>query len=289
MNDPLPVLRDGVNPGWEFPIVDPRAATAGDSMAVEGFEFADAGVPGAQQASGREDMKARLPMPVRWLYVLRDGSLATPSSAADGKVTFSGDIRPTRDNPVVGRVAFWADDDSTKVNINTATEGTGWSVPRANTQTERDAAAKMPVRNEFSRYPGHPAMTSLSPVFQAFGPDFIVTPWMTGATRAERLKAYHSLSPRIAWGGTQGGTAAGRPSGASSATKLIMQCVASRSRPLLRSRAITSTAKCMLLLPVRINLQRTTTMSPISIGLTNWIPPTATVTQYWPLQPTAAA
>ena len=38
-----------------------------------------------------------------------------------------------------------------------------------------------------------------------------------------------------------------------------------------------------------MSLQRTVTRSPMRIGSTNWMPPTETVTQYWPLQPTAAA
>lgn len=206
LNEPAPVLRNGTTPGWEFPIVDPRATTAGDSVAVDGFRYEDGAVPGAVAATSREDLKSRLPMPVRWLYVLRDGTLAVPASVSKGVVTFTSAARPSKDNPIMGRIAFWTDDESTKVNVNTASEGTAWSVPRANTAAERDSASRMPVRNEYSRYPGHPAMTSLSPVFQAFGMDFVVQPWMTGSTLKQRLQRYHDLSPRVPWGGTEGGT-----------------------------------------------------------------------------------
>ena len=56
-------------------------------------------------------------MPVEWLYVLEDGSYATAASATGDEVSVPA---ATKDNPVVGRIAFWADDESCKVNINTA-------------------------------------------------------------------------------------------------------------------------------------------------------------------------
>lgn len=92
LNEPAPVLSGGsVNlPEYEFPIVDPRAAAADgvEAMAVEGFTFGTklpAGtvaptVAGLVEPTGRSDTRARLPMPVRWIYVLQDGSLTTPTS-----------------------------------------------------------------------------------------------------------------------------------------------------------------------------------------------------------------
>src|SRR5215469_18452707 len=74
-----------------------------------------------------------------------------------------------------------------------------------------------------------------------------------------------SLSSR----GVHGGTGVGLPSGLSSATKTITQLVARRSSLVRKSRASTSTAICMLDLPVWINLARTLTRSPIRIGFTN--------------------
>ena len=92
-----------------YPIIDPLALESG----VEGFAVEDA--PG-------ETEKQPIPMPTRWLYVLEDGSLVVPndSSAGNNEISFSGDSLPTEDNPIVGRIAFWTDDESSKVNINTA-------------------------------------------------------------------------------------------------------------------------------------------------------------------------
>ena len=99
--------------------------------------------------------------------------------------TVSGD---TKANPIVGRIAFWTDDDTCKVNINTASEGTYWDVPRAGTTEEVKLATHQPVQKEFQRYPGHPAMTSLSAVFSTLTYDQI-----------------YSLVPRINGGGSDAG------------------------------------------------------------------------------------
>lgn len=57
------------------------------------------------------------PMVARWIYVRKDGNFdtAVPSS-----------LNP--DNPVIGRFAYWVDDESVKVNLNTA-----WTKDAANT------------------------------------------------------------------------------------------------------------------------------------------------------------
>src|SRR5205823_5587640 len=66
----------------------------------------------------------RLPMPVRWIYVLQDGTLTAPDSTLSTGTTAqwksTGVTTPTKSNPIVGRVGFWADDETCKVNINTA-------------------------------------------------------------------------------------------------------------------------------------------------------------------------
>ena len=104
----------------QYPILDPRAFTEKDEEgkpAVEGFEL----------VSNPEDDSGRLArMPVRWIYVLRDGTLTAPDDAdreGRGAVwrTEGGESKtPTKANPIVGRIAFWADDETSKVNINTA-------------------------------------------------------------------------------------------------------------------------------------------------------------------------
>src|SRR5690606_19158004 len=67
----------------------------------------------------------RVPMPVQWMYILADGKLA---AMTPGTTTIPD---ATTGNPIVGRVAFWTDDETSKVNINTASEGTFWDRPLA--------------------------------------------------------------------------------------------------------------------------------------------------------------
>ena len=108
-------------------------------------------------------------MPVKWLYVLKDGTVGSASLA-------------TATNPIVGRTAFWADDESCKLNVNTASEGTFWDTPMVSVEQESgqitggdpgtlvnspkslSLAGSQPARFEYQRYPGHPATTCLSPV-----------------------------------------------------------------------------------------------------------------------------
>ena len=126
-------------------------------------------------------------------------------TASWGKGRVAAQI-PTKDNPIAGRIAFWTDDETCKVNINTAGgfstkdlnkiktlpaatleasyAGSFWDTPRVNTQFDRQKRVKsntdtdpgglkvgglglcQPPRNEFQRYPGHPSTTSLGIVFQ---------------------------------------------------------------------------------------------------------------------------
>ncbi|MEZ0386835.1 MAG: Verru_Chthon cassette protein A [Verrucomicrobium sp.] len=214
LNEPVPV--PGTTPSYKFPILDPRAAVAGPGgYAVDGFKVFKGGDPSAPSgaasvagtvtATSRTDLAARVPMPVRWLYILKDGTTITPTSADATKATFTTTASasaPTSQNPIVGRVAFWTDDDSNKININTSSEGSGWEIPVSTSQTDKDFASRVPAQNEFSRYPGHPATTSLSTVFQAFGTDFFVD--ATTDPNTAVFARLHKLSPRTPWGGHQG-------------------------------------------------------------------------------------
>lgn len=142
-----------------FPIVDPRAfISQGAPGSVEGFSYDGAAVNGF----GNSEIShlKRLPMPVQWLYVLADGSIGY----LDSNDRFVGRYLPTEENPIVSRLAFWTDDESCKVNVNTASEGVYWDTPRVDTTEDRGFARKPPLTGEYQRYPGHPAMTSLSPV-----------------------------------------------------------------------------------------------------------------------------
>jgi uncharacterized protein (TIGR02600 family) len=136
-------------------------------------------------------------MPTRWLYMLKDGTLA----AATGNSSTATVTGASAANPIVGRVAFWTDDETSKVNINTAGEGTYWDVPRLSFKEDWDFANFQPAQKEFQRYPGHPAMTSLAPVF------FATSNTTTGNITQTQRDALYGVVPRIVGGGSNAGTA----------------------------------------------------------------------------------
>ena len=151
----------------------------------------------AQQISSTNNP---IPMPVQWIYVLQNGAFVVPQAGTSGTLAnFSfapTAMQPTATNPIVGRIAFWTDDETCKLNINTAagdqalqypasyssglTFGSFWDIPRADTGNERGAivtttfqfvpglAMSQPVVNEFQRYPGHPSTVALNTVFPTF-------------------------------------------------------------------------------------------------------------------------
>lgn len=170
----------------EFPILDASALdkNASNQSLIEGFE-----VTNAPNATPRQPV----PMPVRWLYVLEDGQTVAPSNSSGTTAVIPG---ASAANPIIGRIAFWTDDDTCKLNINTAAHGLFWDIPRAFTLDERDRMARFqPALREYQRYPGHPATTSLWPVLgykaaddKAFG-EFV-----------------YSLVPRVQNGGSEAGT-----------------------------------------------------------------------------------
>lgn len=187
-----PVSRTGGN--LTYPIADPSVAGVVPGFSINGI------APGYSPGSDPSPTNNPLPMPVRWLYVLKNGQLTTPSSVdASGNVTFtSSDPQPSATNPVVGRIAFWADDETCKVNINTAGYAkndanywTYWDAPNLPTKDEFEKLNVQPWTNEFLRYPGHPATTGLNLVFE-------------GVSLTSNQIA--SLTPRYNDGGTLGGT-----------------------------------------------------------------------------------
>lgn len=180
-----------------YPIADPAALEK-----VEGFEVTD------------NAFKTDLAMPVRWLYVLQDGSMVAPESQSGSTVSFPAGKGPTKANPVVGRVAFWADDESAKVNVNTAGgdvwespasdyAGSYWSPPYAHSEfDQKKLALSQPYQREYQRYPGHPGTVHLSAIF----PDL-------------SLEQILSLTPRYRFGGSKGGTVDLNTSGSALAPK----------------------------------------------------------------------
>lgn len=147
-----------------FPIADPRQASRDVSASVEGFGYGGAGDPvNGVVAPGDAPDEQRLPMPVRWLYQLEEGTLGVVDE--QGKFTpVVGEGRPGSGNRLRGRLAFWTDDETCKINVNTASEGVYWDTPRCSTREEIALAEKQPAAGEYHRFPGHPAMVSLSSV-----------------------------------------------------------------------------------------------------------------------------
>ncbi len=150
---------------------------------IDGFSIS----PSTPTASGSSANP--VPMPVKWLYVLENGKISAPAPSTSGEVTITG---ASATNQIVGRIAFWTDDESCKVNVNTASEGSYMDMPRFNSAYDVGALAKyQAVQNEFQRYPGHPAMTSLSAIFRSLTATNI-----------------YKLTPRVSAGGSLGGTVA---------------------------------------------------------------------------------
>lgn len=184
-----------------YPILDPRAETDEENQ-IQGFSFDP-----SRMGDKFITPTSPAPMPVRWLYVLANGNIVTGRETNKTTATFEN---ASKDNPVVGRIAFWTDDESSKVNINTAAgdewepsntsygpaAGSYWDVPRTYSLFDRQALANyQPAQGEFQRYPGHPATTYLSAVF----------PSLTSAQIG-------TIVSRVQRGGSLGGTtvAAGR-------------------------------------------------------------------------------
>jgi uncharacterized protein (TIGR02600 family) len=184
-----------------YPIIDGNGLTNGASAFydadgdnapdIEGFTVKNAPKPVSQADPNP------VPMPVKWLYVLKDGTMVTPVFA-DGVARFDGPDAPSAGNPIVGRVAFWTDDETAKVNVNVASEGVHWDTPRSVSEQEDYYKMNQPVGGEYQRYPGHPAMTSLSTIFKK--------PASSELTDAQWAQMIYELVPRVRDGGSQAGT-----------------------------------------------------------------------------------
>ena len=223
LNAPVQVSSSsGATIATNYPILDPTMTnTSGGSPLVEGFQIDTttatlAGYTGTNAAA----------MPVRWLYMLKDGTLTTPSSVSGKVYTFSTNI-PTSSNPIVGRIAFWTDDETCKLNINTASEGSFWGTPSFTTLMDLSMALTPPVTREFNRYPGHPASTCLSPVLWSYlklGDPATFTGFLPGNPSAYSLtnnttgnsltsasatqfytNLFGNITPRYLWGGSASG------------------------------------------------------------------------------------
>lgn len=83
------------------------AANLNKAMISEGNTHLITEQRGVSVDGGEDDVVA---LPLRWLYLRRDGTMVTDEQPDLGVV----------DNPLVGRLAWWTDDESSKINLNTA-------------------------------------------------------------------------------------------------------------------------------------------------------------------------
>jgi len=212
-----PVLRADINnPGAQprvyFPIIDPRAYSTDPNRSVEAFSYSQhvngvsgSALNGVVLPSASDDNEQRLPMPVEWLYMLKDGTLGFVD--AEGAFTAAGGVTATRANPIIARVAYWADDESSKININTAGEGTPWSTPRLYHERDGEWARFQPMGYEYQRYPGHPATVCMSTVLfpnQRMNPLVSDTAAFNKALRFK--EAIYDLMPKLLPGGSRAGS-----------------------------------------------------------------------------------
>lgn len=189
MNAPVDARFSGTPDTW--PILDPSSLAAGAANPPQGF-----GISGAPTGD-YQGVTNSAPMPVQWVYVLQGGQIVAPTGS--GKTAAVAGASSS--NPIVGRIAFWTDDETCKVNINTASEGTYWDIPKANTNQDAKMALCQPAQNEFQAFPGHPATTSLSAVFPGLDP-------RSGTTLDQgRLGQLFGIVPRLQNGGSMGGSA----------------------------------------------------------------------------------
>jgi len=226
MNEPVirPPVTGSTVPTAYFPIIDPRAylplweGRLGDSNPnVEGFYYNSAiGMAGLTAATSVTDANARLPMPVEWLYVLKDGTIGALNTAnqftkPDGNILTDADAAT---NPIVGRFAMWTDDESCKLNINTASEPTYWTTPSLFHDRDLWWAFYQPMTNEYQRYPGHPATVALSTVFfpnqdmDIYGKTKSTDESSPYGKILKKKETIYSLAPKVNTGGSRVGTQA---------------------------------------------------------------------------------
>ena len=118
-------------------------------------------------------------MPVAWLYQLQDGTLGPASNG-------------TAANPIVARIAFWTDDETCKININTAGCGSPWNTPRVNSPDDIAWSTNAARRRGIPRL-SRPSCDDFAGRGVS-GDQFYSPQQLLG------------LTPRYAWGGSQFGT-----------------------------------------------------------------------------------
>ena len=204
-----------------YPIIDPRdPANPTKNISMDGG-FNLSSPPGATTTQPA-------PMPVQWLYTLQNGQIiaADPTSTGSNVTFTKASIQPSKANPIVGRIAFWTDDETCKVNINTAGgDGTNnllsntadntaiktfWDVPRymtsGTTLDEATFGLYQPASHEYQRYPGHPATTSLKSILYGLGFTDLTAATLYGP---QATGTGSGITPRYSNGGSLGATTTG--------------------------------------------------------------------------------
>lgn len=263
-------LRDNDAQAGSFPQLASATAT---TKQIEGAELVkNLADDSSNDPIGKEKKTTYSRMPVRWLYVLKDGTMTSPVRDLRGTVAQWDDSEtdrtgvPTINNPIVGRVAFWTDDETCKVNINTAGgystkntasslknedmyPGSYWDTPRFFTVFDRGVvdtatgnvtpenmslALAQPIRNEYQRYPGHPSTTSLGLVFRNI---------LTSAQ-------IYAITPRL-MSGLFKDTASNPYSGSDGGTRRLVQAkgVGHESLPIKRERLYASVDELIFAAP----------------------------------------
>jgi len=229
------------NPGLVqtfFPILDPRAAmdmdpAGGTPIPVEGFSYETTTALNGNDLSSSPDNAStlgqlppvqkpgtapldnlRLAMPVQWLYVLKDGTVGHLDEDLNFVAPAGAGNDPSESNPIVGRFAFWADDESCKVNINTASEPTFLGQPIYYHERDHRWADYPAARSEYQRFPGHPATVALSSVlypnpYQTADRSLDNYTYFSGNSEKRILSVkqkIYDLMPRIHYGGSVAGT-----------------------------------------------------------------------------------
>ena len=206
-----------------YPIVHPAASTVpqwpnplgDDQDGVEGFTYnqdpitmvlQDEGTVG-QMAARIAGADGHVAMPVRWIYQLADGTLGVLSDSPSGSgsaeaYTFEAiagpPVMPSEANPIVARFAFWADDETSKLNVNTHAGGLAWDTPKAGGELDMSMGKFQPAQKEWQRYPGHPASTHLSPALAPGVLDIV--------NDRDAMEMLYRLVPRVVGGGSESGT-----------------------------------------------------------------------------------
>jgi len=234
---------------YHFPIIDPRdpgadATAIPTSLSSSLWQPSSGATPLAgfsintPTAVGNTTNPA--PMPVRWLYILKDGSMISPdiSPSPTNVLTFQNAVNatgganvPTLKNPIVGRVAFWTDDDSSKININTAggddvlrpapannlgftnnrqwpAQGTFSATPMFCDDDDALLAEYEPATQEFQRYTGHPATVGLTGTLTSLLGLSSPLPYddFYGSVNPDGTIKALGLTPRYIGGGTKSAT-----------------------------------------------------------------------------------